>query len=139
MIDLAFSGNGGRVVQVTEEHYGPGSNLLLPGRGKDADDGWQSKRSRGGDHSDYVIVKLGAKGHLVKAELDTSHFKGNFPHQIKIEATNSDQDVPCAKAQWFTIVENSKVGPHGLFYFDTTHADKVFTHAKLSILPGKQR
>ncbi|KAI8341681.1 allantoicase [Chlamydoabsidia padenii] len=135
VIDLAFSGNGGRVVHVTEEHYGPGSNLLLPGRGKDADDGWQSKRSRGGNHSDHVIVKLGAKGHLIKAELDTSHFKGNFPHQIMIEATNSNQDLPCTKAQWLTIVDKSKVGPHGLFYFDTAHTDKVFSHIKLSILP----
>ncbi|CAO3599101.1 unnamed protein product [Absidia cylindrospora] len=135
VLDLAFSGNGGRVVEVTEEHYGPGSNLLLPGRGKDADDGWQSKRSRGGDHRDYAVVKLGAKGHLIKAELDTSHFCGNFPHQIVIEATSTDQEIPGADAKWYTIVDKSKVGPNGLYYFDTTHADKVFTHAKLSILP----
>ncbi|KAI8330050.1 galactose-binding domain-like protein [Chlamydoabsidia padenii] len=135
VVDLAFSGNGGRVVHVSEEHYGPGSNLLLPGRGKDADDGWQSKRSRGGDHSDHVIVKLGAKGHLIKAELDTSHFKGNFPNQIMIEATNTEQDIPDTNTPWVTIVDKSSVGPHGLFQFDTAHTDKVFTHAKLSILP----
>ncbi|CAO3631884.1 unnamed protein product [Cunninghamella echinulata] len=135
VIDLAYCGNGGRVVEVTEEHYGPGSNLLLPGRGKDADDGWQSKRSRGNGHADHVIVKLGAKGHILKAELDTSHFKGNFPNQILIEATNDDQEVPSSNAQWFTIVGKSNVGPHGLYHFDPLYTDKVFTHAKLSIIP----
>lgn len=135
---MAYCGNGGRVVDVTEEHYGPGSNLLLPGRGKDADEGWQSKRSREKGHADYAIVKLGAKGHILKAELDTSHFCGNYPNQILLEATFDDKnEVPSSNAQWVTIVDKSKVGPNGLYHFDTLHTDKVFTHAKLSIIPGK--
>ncbi|ORX58058.1 Allantoicase [Hesseltinella vesiculosa] len=135
VIDLAYSGNGGRVVEATEEHYGPASNLLLPGRGKDADDGWQSKRSREPNHADHAIIKLGAKGHIVKAELDTSDFKGNFPNRIMLEATNSDEEIPGAGSQWETLVDKSQVGPHGLYQFDTQHTDKVFTHAKISIIP----
>ena len=33
-IDLAHVYNGGRVVFVSDQHFGVGSNLLLPGRGK---------------------------------------------------------------------------------------------------------
>ncbi|KAI8071092.1 Allantoicase [Gongronella butleri] len=134
VLDLAYSGHGGRVVEVTEEHYGPGSNLLLPGRGKTADDGWQSKRSREENHADHAIIKLGAKGHVLKAELDTSDFHGNFPNAILLEATLSNDELP-KNATWTTIVGKSKVGAHGLFQFDTLHTDKVFSHVKVSIIP----
>ena len=33
-IDLAHVYNGGRVVLISDQHFGVGSNLLLPGRGK---------------------------------------------------------------------------------------------------------
>lgn len=57
-IDLAYVLNGGRVVAVSDQHFGVGNNLVLPGRGKDMGDGWETKRSRGGEHNDWAIVKL---------------------------------------------------------------------------------
>lgn len=57
-LDLAHSFNGGRVVFVSDQHYGVGSNLLLSGRGKDMGDGWETKRSRTPGHKDWVIIKL---------------------------------------------------------------------------------
>lgn len=57
-LDLAHSFNGGRVVYVSDQHYGVGSNLLLSGRGFDMGDGWETKRSRMKGHKDWVIVKL---------------------------------------------------------------------------------
>jgi allantoicase len=60
----------------------------------DMGDGWETKRSRGGDHTDWVIVKLGAPGIIDKAVVDTAHFKGNFPKMIKLEATNSKEVSP---------------------------------------------
>jgi allantoicase len=38
LLDLAFVKNGGAVVEESDRHYGAGSNLLLPGRGKDVGD-----------------------------------------------------------------------------------------------------
>ncbi|KAI8145416.1 Allantoicase [Fennellomyces sp. T-0311] len=135
VVDLAYVGNGGRVVYATDEHYAPGNNILLPGRGANADDGWQTKRSRVPDHSDFAVIRLGDKGHILKMELDTSHFCGNYPNRIKLEATNSDAEVPESTAKWTTLVEPSSTGPNGLFYFDPAHTDKVFTHARITILP----
>lgn len=57
-LDLAHSFNGGRVVAISDQHYGVGANLLLSGRGKDMGDGWETKRSRVKGHTDWVIVKL---------------------------------------------------------------------------------
>lgn len=39
LIDLAYIGNGGRAVHVSDQHYGRGENLILPGRGVNMGDG----------------------------------------------------------------------------------------------------
>ncbi|CAO3622860.1 unnamed protein product [Mucor hiemalis] len=135
VFDLAYIGHGGRSVQVSDEHYGPGDFLVLPGKGKNQGDGWQTARSRVDGYSDFVVLRLGVKGHILQAEVDTSHFKGNFPRQIKLEATCTDSIVPEENAEWFTLVEPSSTGPNGVFYFNNAHTDKVFTHAKISIIP----
>jgi len=91
IIDLAHVANGGLAVAFSDQHFGRASNLLLPGRGVDMGDGWETKRSRGGEHTDWVIVKLGTQGIIEKAIIDTAHFKGNFPQYAKLEATLSDE------------------------------------------------
>lgn len=135
VVDLAFCGNGGRAVDVSNQHYTPGSNILLPGRGSNMGDGWETKRSRTAGHTDHVLVRLGDKGHILKAVVDTSHYCGNYPHKIILEATTSDKLVPEADAKWTTLIEPSSTGPHDLFYFDLPHTDKVFSHAKITLLP----
>ena len=79
--DLAHVFSGGRVVLTSDQHFGVGSNLILPGRGtaitapyislwallfipslkhtgKDMGDGWETKRSRQPGHKDWAIIKL---------------------------------------------------------------------------------
>lgn len=56
--DLAHVFAGGRVEFVSDQHFGVGSNLILPGRGKHMGDGWETKRSRAEGHKDWVIIKL---------------------------------------------------------------------------------
>ena len=71
--DLASVYSGGQAVLVSDQHYGVGSNLLMPGRGtashtpsksysallgKDMGDGWETRRSRKPSHKDWVIIKL---------------------------------------------------------------------------------
>jgi allantoicase len=90
-IDLAHVANGGLAVAFSDQHFGKASNLLLPGRGIDMGDGWETRRSRGGEHVDWVVVKLGAEGTIEKVVVDTAHFKGNYPKMVKLEATNSQQ------------------------------------------------
>ena len=99
-------------------------------------DGWETKRSRTPGHTDHVTVKLGAKGHLLKAVIDTSHYRGNYPNKIILKAIHSDELVPSQPdSEWVTLIEPTSVGPHGLFYFDLPQTDKVFTHAKIIIVP----
>ena len=47
-------------------------------------DGWETKRRRGPGY-DWAIVRLGAAGAIGRIELDTNHFKGNYPDSASIE------------------------------------------------------
>ncbi|KAL0093454.1 Allantoicase [Phycomyces blakesleeanus] len=135
VIDLAFVGNGAKITQVSNQFYTPASNLLLPGRGVHMGDGWQTNRSRQPGNSDYVIIRLATKGHILKIELDTSHFKGNFPDKVTLQGTNSAEDIPPLGSKWTVLADNVETGPHGLFYFDSLVPKTAFTHVKLIIIP----
>jgi len=84
-LDLAAAINGGRALGCNDEHYGSMHNLLLPGRGSSMADGWETRRRRTPGF-DWVIIALGHRGQLEAIEIDTAHFKGNFPHQVSINA-----------------------------------------------------
>lgn len=58
LFDLAHVFAGGSVQATSDQHFGVGSNLILPGRGKDMGDGWETKRSRQKGHCDWALIKL---------------------------------------------------------------------------------
>jgi len=74
--DLASIFAGGRVEFTSDQHFGVGSNLILPGRGKDMGDGWETKRSRQKGHKDWVIIKLQVACIL--------HSEGQFPTNFPV-------------------------------------------------------
>jgi allantoicase len=59
-------------------------NVLLPGRGASMADGWETRRRREPGY-DWVILQLGSRGKIRHVDIDTAHFKGNFPHQVSIQ------------------------------------------------------
>lgn len=85
LIDLAAALNGGIVVAANNQHFGPASSLLLPGRGVDMGDGWETRRRRE-PGSDWCILALAQPGNVEAIEVDTAHFKGNFPAACSIQA-----------------------------------------------------
>ncbi|KAJ1974130.1 Allantoicase [Dimargaris verticillata] len=136
-LDLASVGNGGRAVACSNQYFSTMSNLLLPGRGATMKDGWETKRSRKPNHSDWVTVKLGATGYLDQAEIDTYQFKGNYPQAASLQACyslldNPDEDTDCF---WFQVLSKSPLEAHQLHYFNLDLADQPFTHVRLNIYP----
>ncbi len=85
VVDLAAVENGGTIATVSDEFFGPPSNLLLPGRGVNMGDGWETKRRRS-PGSDWCVIKLARRGVVERIELDTAFFKGNAPQFTLIEA-----------------------------------------------------
>ncbi|PCH43791.1 allantoicase [Wolfiporia cocos MD-104 SS10] len=136
--DLAHVFAGGRVVFTSDQHFGVGSNLILPGRGKDMGDGWETKRSRQKGHKDWAIIKLGDAGILSHAEIDTAHFKGNFPESCELHAVACDDLIPSntPDSEWKLILPRTKLGPHRQHHFQLQNVQGVpYTHVRITIYP----
>lgn len=137
---------GGLALAASDEHYTPSSNLLLPGRGKDMGDGWETARSRGVGHVDWTIVKLGLPGSVSQVVVDTKDFRGNFPRAVRVHglaARTVGNDVPAADhPAWVEIIKGEKpcladtehvFGPEDLV--SGGEDTQVFSHVKLTLVP----
>ena len=91
-IDLAAVEHGGWVIVSSDMFFGSRNNLILPGRSTGMHDGWETRRRRGPGH-DWCIVRLGAAGKVSRIEVDTSHFKGNFPESCSLEVCTAPRDL----------------------------------------------
>lgn len=134
-LDYASVLNGGVAISYSDQHFGTADNLLLPGRGHDMSDGWETKRSRTPGHVDWVIIKLGATIKIDEIVVDTAHFRGNFPQSIKVSGIKSDSD-PSYDAKWESLVPVTKAQADKEHFFkDLENSDKEFTHVLLTIIP----
>ncbi len=136
-LDTASAIQGGVCTSFSDEHFGSADNLLLPGRGHDMSDGWETKRSRGGNHVDWVIIRLGHPTNVNKVIVDTAHFRGNFPQYITVEgldARGETTDPDHNDARWEYIVDKSKTGPDKEHDY-IVEKNKTFTHVKLTLIP----
>ncbi len=138
-IDLAAAVNGGRSVLANDMFFSHRNNLIMPGRAANMGDGWETKRKRG-PGNDWVIVKLGMPGVLTRIEVDTNHFKGNFPDSCSLEGTYA-KDAPDAfltsrSLVWEAILPQTKLKAHTQHFFESEiTAKKAFTHVRLNIFP----
>ena len=138
-IDLAGVENGGVVLSCSDMFFGNRHNLILPGPSLGMHDGWETRRRRGPGH-DWAIVKLGMRAAIDRAEVDTSHFKGNAPGSCWIEACDAagaaaEQLAAEGFRGWREILPKSALRPHTRHLFDELAAAAPFTHARLNIHP----
>ena len=108
-LDLVAIEHGGEVLSCSDMFFGPRHNLIMPGRGRNMSDGWETRRRRGPGH-DWVIVKLATEAAVRRIEIDTAHFVGNYPDTCSI-----DPLLPRTKLQPHTrhvfIEELTAAGP----------------------------
>lgn len=134
VLDMASVKNGGVAVRVSDQHFGSADNLLLPGRGHDMSDGWETKRSRTPGHVDWVVVKLGAATSIQRIVIDTAHFRGNFPQKVNIKGFNGDTAPAHDSSLWQELVGDSKTGPDKEHEYEITNST-AFTHVLVTIIP----
>ncbi|MDQ6760199.1 MAG: allantoicase, partial [Acidobacteriota bacterium] len=84
-VDIASAANGGLVLSASDMFFGSRNNLILPGRPANMGGGWETKRRRGPGY-DWIIVRLGTPGVIHEIQVDTEHYKGNYPESCSIEA-----------------------------------------------------
>ncbi len=138
VIDLAAAVNGGKAIACNDMFFSAMGNLIMPNRGANMGDGWETKRNRTPGNRDWVILKLAVPGIISRIVVDTCHFKGNYPDSCSIEACMSDDDkiVVEENADWTTILPNQKLGPDAEHEFtDAIAAHGVVSHIRLNIFP----
>ena len=140
LIDLAYIKNGAKALLVSDMFFSDKNNLIMPGRGKDMGDGWETKRRRD-PGPDWSIVKLACPGSIEKVIVDTCHFKGNFPDTFTLEGMVSDSDDFTNGQQeekWQPVIARTKLYAHRehLFIEEIIPANsEQFTHIRLNIFP----
>jgi allantoicase len=86
LVDLGALRNGATALACSDARFGSMNNLLMPGRAHHMGEGWETRRGRPPDHRhDWIVVKLAARGTLAVIEVDTHHYKGNFPERCSID------------------------------------------------------
>ena len=137
-IDLVAVENGGLAIASSDMFFGSRNNLILPGRGVNMGDGWETKRRRGPGF-DWCILRLGAPGVIRRIDVDTAHFKGNYPESCQIEAcdgTGRDEETLADLTGWAELLPRTKLQPdHQHIYEKEVRDAGRVTHARLNIFP----
>ena len=115
-INLTSVLNGASIVGCNNEHFGRAENIIAPGKGKNMGDGWETRRSRG-KNFDWLIIKFGKPGLIKKLEIDTHHFKGNYPDSCSIQTAIINKDlsnnlIVKNSKNWKFILNKSKLSAH---------------------------
>ena len=91
-------------------------------------DGWETRRSRG-KNFDWIIIKFGMPGIIRKLEVDTHHFKGNYPDSLTIQSALIPNKVKSKKSlgsskKWKLLLGKTKLKPHKKHLFKSKASNK---------------
>lgn len=141
LIDVACAANGGVVIVASDMHYGAKDNVLFPARAKHMGEGWETRRSRGAHH-DWLILRLGRPSAIVEIEVDTHHFKGNFPQSCSIEGCAAPAEyLPCdfrdQAVTWHEILPRHPLQAHMQHRFrnELVAGIPAVSHLRLTLYP----
>lgn len=136
--DLAAAINGGKAIACNDMFFSSMNNLIMPDRGQNMGDGWETKRNRTPGNKDWVIVKLAYPGSVEKVVIDTCHFKGNYPDTCLVEAcmADRDEDVLENKVEWKTVLPVTKLSSDSEHMFTKEELSNLTaSHIRLCIFP----
>jgi allantoicase len=138
-VDLAALANGGRAVACSDMFFSPMVNLIMPGRGRNMGDGWESRRRRG-PGNDWVILQLARPGFIERVEVDTAHFKGNYPDRCSLDACYAPGEPIDAlnwpEYGWEPLMKEQKLEAHHQHFFgEELVGQGPFSHVRLNIFP----
>ncbi|XP_035279944.1 allantoicase isoform X1 [Anguilla anguilla] len=161
LVDLVALVNGGVCQGYSDAHYGHPRNMIGLGRAPNMGDGWETARRLDRPKvletdekgilqvpgSEWAVFRLGHPGVICNIEIDTNHFKGNFPDSCKIEACSltAEEEEQYLSARWASdergkwkiLLPPQKLKPHHthLFSEETLEQTEVVTHVRLVIAP----
>ena len=138
-VDLAAVASGGRLVGCSDQHYGTPLGIIFPGLGLNMAEGWETHRRRE-PGNEWALFALGHRGHIQRIELDTTHFKGNYPDRCSIQAADvaggSDASLITQSMFWRLLLPEKKLEADMLHVFTREVIDLgAVTHFRLNVIP----
>lgn len=137
--DLACEALGGRVVATSNNRYGHSQALIAEAPPVSMGDGWETSRSRGGEHLDYVVVALGRAGVVERVEVDFTYFVLNNPVDMRLLGASVEGDALPAEGAWRDLVPRTRVkelaGSTLRVEGDSLRAAGRITHVRLETFP----
>jgi allantoicase len=139
LYDLAAMENGGYLVAANNQHFGAAANMLMPGRGVHMGDGWETRRRRE-PGNDWCIIALGHLGTIKKVEVDTAHFKGNYPDRCSLQAARviggTDDSLIPQSMFWPTLLAEQKLEMDRQHFFAGELAELgPVSHLRFNMIP----
>jgi allantoicase len=140
IINLTSVLNGASIIACNNEHFGKAENILAPGVGKNMGDGWETRRSRG-KNFDWLILKCATAGKVKKIQIDTHHFKGNYPDTCTLQAalitkSKSPKAIVANSKKWKFLLSKVKLKAHKKHNFQNTLMKNTkINYVKINIFP----
>ena len=138
-VDLAAAINGGTALACNDMFFSAMGNLIMPNRGANMGDGWETKRNRTPNNRDWVVLKLAKPADNIQCiVVDTCHFKGNYPDTCSIEGCFADNDEAVLQdaVEWQIILPKQKLSADAEHeYIEQLVNRGVFSHIRLNIFP----
>lgn len=145
--DVASRVLGGSVRYASDEFFADADNLIEPGpaghdpaafgsRGKRYD-GWETRRRRE-PGEDFAIVRLAAPAVLRGVNIDTSHFRGNYPPAAVLDGATLPGYPALGEllaASWAPLTEVAALRGDQANLVPVTAPDRLVTHVRLRIQP----
>ena len=117
IVELSALRSGGSILGYNDAHYGDVNALLSQGRGLTMGDGWETRRRRE-PGNDWIVVQLGTSGFVHEIEIDTAHFKGNFPDKCSIQAALVEKGFDVNSAEnWKELMPKQSLSADAIHKF----------------------
>ncbi len=131
--------HGGRIVGYNNAHFGTPFRLIMPGRGVNMGDGWETRRREPG--YDWCVIELGHAAIVEKIEVDTAHFKGNYPDRVSIQAAHvqesTDQSLITQAMFWPELLAEQKTQMDKQHFYEGADVRNLgpVTHVRVNMFP----
>jgi allantoicase len=145
--DLASRALGGTVLYASDEFFADAHHLIAPRpprhdpaafgiRGKEYD-GWETRRRRE-PGADFVIIRLAAPAIVRGVNIDTAHFRGNYPSAGSVDGTTLLGYPSAAEvlaAAWTPLTGKTDLGGDQANLVPVSAPARLVTHVRLTIHP----
>jgi allantoicase len=102
-------------------------------------DGWETRRRRE-PGNDWAIIALARPGIIEKIDVDTAHFKGNYPDRCSLQAAHvtagADSALIAQAMFWPMLLDEQPLQMDRLHAFESElRALGAVTHVRFNIIP----